>query len=301
MLVGVNVRGIHLNRIVTSNNAHQPKYLTVSSGYRVLYRDWGAGSAVVFLHGLMGNHRHWLGIMQKLKRDYRCVAIDLLGFGESSQPQRTGGVGEQVAFVREIIQTLDLERCVLVGHSLGGWIAAEYALRYQKEMAGLVLAAPAGIRDRAFTFHYLLRWPLTWCVPWVDWGLGIAAALYNYFGHADRLSTMLLERKALLAQPTARQFVKDRALNQRLDRPIEPVLNQIHIPALVIAAEQDRLISQRCCERYANGMPQAELEILPNTSHRLPIDHWRAMLPLIQTFLTSLQESEQTEPVDNNP
>lgn len=255
---------------------------------------------MVFLHGLMGNHRHWLGLMQGLKQDYRCVAIDLLGFGESSEPVGTCGIGEQVTFVRDVVQALDLDRYVLVGHSLGGWIATEYSLLYQDEMAGLVLAAPAGIRDRAFKRHYLMRWPLTWDSNWIDWGLGVASNVYGYLGHGDRLSTLLLERKALLAQSTARQFVRDRAFNRSSDRPIEPALSQICIPALVIAAEQDTLISQWCCERYANAIPQAKLERLSDASHRLPIDHWREMLPLVQAFLESVEHSEQTEPVDND-
>ncbi|MEM9568921.1 MAG: alpha/beta hydrolase [Cyanobacteria bacterium P01_E01_bin.34] len=283
-----------------SNKAHQPKYLPLSSGYRALYRDWGKGLPVVFLHGLMGNHRHWLGVMQGLKRDYRCIAVDLLGFGESSEPVGTCGIGEQVAFVREIVQALALDRCVLVGHSLGGWIAAEYSLLYQNEIAGLVLAAPAGIQDRAFNRHYLMRWPLTWDSNWIDWFLGIASKVYEYLGHSDRLSILRLERKALLAQSTARQFVTARAFNQSNARPIEQALHQIRISALVIAAEQDTLIPQWCCEQYANSMPKAQLEILFNASHRLPIDHWREMLPLIQAFLASLQDSKQTEPVDND-
>lgn len=290
--------GFH--QLTTMRRNLQPHQLTLPSGYRVQYRDWGEGITVVFLHGLMGNHRHWLGLMQRLKQDYRCIAIDLLGFGESSEPAGTCGIGEQVAFVREVVWALDLDRYVLVGHSLGGWIAAEYALLYQDEMAGLVLAAPAGIFDRAFRRHYLMRWPLTWDSSWIDWCLGIASKVYGYVGHSERLSTLLLERKALLAQSTARQFVRDRALNRSSDHPIEPVLNQIRIPALVIAADRDRLIPQWCCERYASSMPQTKLEILSDTSHRLPIDHWKEMLPLVQTFLKSLEHSEQTEPVDNN-
>lgn len=263
----------------------QPQQLTLSSGYRATYREWGAGLPVVFLHGLMGNHRHWLGLMQGLKRDYRCVAIDLLGFGESIGPEGSGGIGEQVAFVREIIQALSLDRYVLVGHSLGGWIAAEYCLSYQDEVAGLILAAPAGIRDRAFNRHYRWRWPLTWNATWIDWGLGVASTIYGYFGQSDRLSPVLFERKALLEHPTARQFVRRRALGWARDRSIEPDLQRIHVLALVIAAEKDRLIPQWCCERYAAAMPHAELEIVPHASHRLPIDHWRELLPIVQAFL----------------
>ncbi|MGK7912266.1 MAG: alpha/beta fold hydrolase [Synechococcus sp.] len=277
-----------------------PNQLTFPSGHRAVYRDWGEGNPVVFLHGLMGSHRHWLGLMQGLKRQYRCVAIDLLGFGDSSESEQECGVSEQVAFVREVVQALDLDRYVLVGHSLGGWIAAEYSLLYQDEMAGLILAAPAGIRDRSFNRHYLLRWPLTWNTNWIDWGLGIASRIYGYFGQQDRLSPLLLERKEFLVHPTARWFVRARAFGHVRDRPIEPSLGRIHTPALVIAAESDRLIPRWCCEQYANKMQQAELQILSQASHRLPIEHWREMLPIVEKFLVALQDSQQAESVNNN-
>ena len=63
-----------------SRRNQHPQILELPSGYRAIYRDWGSGMPVIFLHGLMGNHRHWLGLMQNLKRYYRCIALDLLGF-----------------------------------------------------------------------------------------------------------------------------------------------------------------------------------------------------------------------------
>ena len=273
----------------------RPQQLTLPSGYRVLYRDWGEGLPVVFLHGLMGNHRHWLGVMQKLKQKYRCIAIDLLGFGDSSQPRGECGVAEEVAFVREVIRALDIDGYVFIGHSLGGWIAAAYALDYQDEMAGMVLAAPAGLCDRSFNRHYRYRLPLTWKVSWVDWGLSCGSWLERTTCKSDRLSTVLMERKALLEQPTARQFVRARALGTGADRSIQPDLHRIRLPTLVIAAEQDTLIPVWQCRRFADEIPQAQLQVLPNASHRLPIDYWKEMLPVIQSYLERLLMLERPE------
>ena len=276
-------------RHMNSRRNLQPQSLTLPSGHRAVYRDWGTGMPLVFLHGLMGNHRHWLGVMQTLKRNYRCIAIDLLGFGDSSQFRGRCGVAEEVAFVREVIQALELDGYVFIGHSLGGWIAAVYSLIYQNEMAGMILAAPAGIRDRAFNRHYFYRLPLTWKAAWVDWGLAIGLWLYELFGKSDRVSPLMVERKALLAQPAARQFVQARALGTTSERSIQADLHKIYLPVLVIAAEQDTLIPQWHCERYVDEMPHARLQVLPNASHRLPIDHWREMLPVIQDYLEQLQ------------
>ena len=276
-----------------SRRNQHPQILELPSGYRAIYRDWGSGMPVIFLHGLMGNHRHWLGLMQNLKRYYRCIALDLLGFGESSQPRSFCGVAEEVEFVREVVQALELNDYIIVGHSFGGWIAATYAMDYQAEMRGMILAAPAGIGDRAFSRHYAYRLPLTWNVPWVDWGLTATSSILEFFGQQERLRSLLMERKALLAQPAARDFVRSRARGAGTGS-VESDIHTIQIPTFIIAADRDRLIPLWHCETYAKLIPKAQLCILPDTSHRLPINHWRAMLPHLQNFTASLYPENET-------
>ena len=270
-----------------SSRSPYPQSLTLPSGYRAVYRDWGSGRTLLMLHGLMGSHRHWLGVMQKLKRDYRCIALDLLGFGESSQPLITDGVAAEVKFVREVVEALALRDCVLVGHSLGGWVATAYALQYQTEMSGLVLLAPAGIRDHNSSWRYRRLLPLTWQLPVLDGLLQWAGPIANWPGGGDRLAELVDLRRALRAQPTARQWVRTWAWNGPASDTVEGELDRLQLPTAIVAAERDRVIPLRHCQTYRDRIAKARLEVLPNAGHRLPSKHWRELLPILQKFLDS--------------
>ena len=158
-------------------------------------------------------------------------------------------------FVREVVQALELNDYIIVGHSFGGWIAATYAMDYQAEMRGMILAAPAGIGDRAFSRHYAYRLPLTWNVPWVDWGLTATSSILEFFGQQERLRSLLMERKALLAQPAARDFVRSRARGAGTGS-VESDIHTIQIPTFIIAADRDRLIPLWHCEPMPNSFPK---------------------------------------------
>jgi len=74
----------------------------------------------------------------------------MLGFGDSRQPEIRYDVAAEVAFVRQVVEQLNIEPCCIIGHSFGGWVASAYSLKYPNAVSSLVLAAPAGIRDESF-------------------------------------------------------------------------------------------------------------------------------------------------------
>jgi len=126
------------------------------------YRDVGAGPVLLMLHGFLGSGSNWLSLIDELKAHYRCVAIDLLGFGASSKPLIRYDIATEVSFVRHFTEALELEPCAILGHSFGGWVGSAYALAYPNAVTGLVLAAPAGIRDDSFCGRYDHLRPLLW-------------------------------------------------------------------------------------------------------------------------------------------
>ena len=272
--------------------SRQPKTVQLPSGYRAVYRELGSGPAVVFLHGLLGNHRHWLGVMQKLSRNHHCIGIDLLGFGGSSQPAIDYSIALEVAFVRDVIAEIGLTDYALVGHSLGGWIAATYALRYSSALSHLILVAPAGIGP--LHRHDRRLRALAWPHPIVDRGLSALAKLTRKTGlSSDDIDALTITRQAILSQPIARQWLRQRQQQSResqvnspfRDETIANAIHQISTPTLIIAADRDRTIPHWHCQTYCDRIPNARLLTLPHTDHRLPLDHWRQMWPHIATFL----------------
>jgi pimeloyl-ACP methyl ester carboxylesterase len=122
---------------------------TVVHGLRTRYRETGAdrpGPPLVFVHGAAGSSVTWLGVMRQLGRTRRCLALDLPGHGQTGLlPDGVRGVSIESYrdFVGAFCAALELDRAVLVGHSMGGAIVMEAALAWPERLAGLVLVATA--------------------------------------------------------------------------------------------------------------------------------------------------------------
>lgn len=253
--------------------------------YNAAYLEQGTGGGIpiVFLHGFLGDGSNWLPVMAHLP-NHRCIALDLLGFGESAKPELRYNVWHQVEFVQQCIAALGLEHFYLVGHSYGGWTAAAYAIACttgklglpEREMppplnalAGLALIAPAGIRDDQFVGRYNHLRPLLWESPWVDLGLKAIAPMSRWLGQQQPFEEIMRVRQALLAQPVAKSFLRDRLRPGDAVDTVEQDLNYITVPTLVIAAEKDDTIPLWHCQTYASGISQAQMHVFPQADHGL--------------------------------
>jgi len=108
--------------------------------------DGGQDSLPVLLvHSLAGNFSHWSAQLEHLRRTRRAVALDLRGHGRSEPPKNGDySIADMVGDVAAVVDTLKLERFVLVGHSMGGGVALSYAGQHPERVAGLVLVDPIG-------------------------------------------------------------------------------------------------------------------------------------------------------------
>jgi pimeloyl-ACP methyl ester carboxylesterase len=109
------------------------------------YVELGHGKPVLAIHGLGGNWAVWLQNLPELASGYRVIAIDLPGFGRSGPSGHGVAISGYSRLVSSLVDELALERPVLVGNSLGGWIAADVALRVPDRVGGLVLVDAGGV------------------------------------------------------------------------------------------------------------------------------------------------------------
>lgn len=121
-----------------------------STSQTAAYLDIGCGRPLLRLHGFFGEKTCWLPLIELLHSQFRCISLDMLGLGDSSKPEIRYDVAVEVAFVRQVVEQLNIEPCCIIGHSFGGWVASAYSLKYPNSVSSLVLAAPAGIRDDSF-------------------------------------------------------------------------------------------------------------------------------------------------------
>ena len=121
-----------------------PPKEAVVFGQKIQYIDVGTGPVVVLLHGLGGSSVNWAFNLAALSAKFRVIAPDQIGFGRSDKPLISYRVQTYVDFLDKFLEGLNVERASLVGNSMGGWIAALYALKYPKRVERIVLADAAG-------------------------------------------------------------------------------------------------------------------------------------------------------------
>jgi len=111
------------------------------NGVDLNYEVTGQGEAVVFLHGMTGSTQDWTNQIAVLSSKYKVVALDMRGHGKSGAPSREEEYSIPI-FANDVftlLRMLDIKKCCLGGHSIGGFIALQFALEHQNMLAGLVL------------------------------------------------------------------------------------------------------------------------------------------------------------------
>ncbi|MDX2213341.1 MAG: alpha/beta hydrolase [Oculatellaceae cyanobacterium bins.114] len=275
---------LHRKQIITLTPDHPD--------YHAAYSECGTGAPLLFLHGFMGEGGCWQSIVSDLAADYRCIALDMLGFGDSSKPMIRYDIAQLVAFVRQFVLTLGLERVTLVGHSLGAWVAAAYALAYD-DVAGLVLVAPAGIRDDSFCGRYDHLRPLLWQTPVVDWGLWLMQPLASFMGQRQNLDRLCGFRREINAQPAGRSFLVDRLRPEDAIDTVEKQIHQLRVLTLVVIGDRDETIPLWHAQTYATEIAGAQLVVLPNADHSLPELYEAGVVEAMRPFLTEVIDSRR--------
>jgi len=126
----------------------------VVHGYRRAFVHTGSGPALLLIHGIGNDLSTWSEVIGELARDHTVIAPDLLGHGRSEKPRADYSVAAYANGMRDLLSVLDIERVTVVGHSLGGGVATQFAYQYPERCERLVLVSSGGV---ARDVHPLLR------------------------------------------------------------------------------------------------------------------------------------------------
>jgi pimeloyl-ACP methyl ester carboxylesterase len=126
---------------------------TVLHGHRIGYRVAGSGPAVLLIHGMLNNSRHWRGVAERLADTHTVIAPDLHGHGGSAGPMGDYSLGAHAAGIRDLLAGLGIERATVVGHSLGGGVAMQFFYQFPERCERLVLVSSGGLGRE-------VSWPL---------------------------------------------------------------------------------------------------------------------------------------------
>src|SRR5688572_29041600 len=131
----------------------QPHTVTLH-GHRVTYRTAGSGPVLLLLHGVTNTSQTWEPVAAELSRTFTLIAPDLLGHGDSATPRGDYSLGAHASGVRDLLTALGHERVTVIGHSLGGGIAMQFAYQFPERCERLVLVSSGGLGREV---HLLLR------------------------------------------------------------------------------------------------------------------------------------------------
>ena len=238
-----------------------------SGRFKLHYAEEGKGFPVVLIHGLAGDHRAWLPQIAALKGDYRVVAFDNPGSGESSDVHQPVSTEDLARATLSLMHQLDIERAHLVGRSMGGSIAQQMALLAPQKVQSIAMAASFAKLD-ALGAHVLanMRQILEWRDSWADWAdhgawVFFAPQFYNDNPEAVAQMTAIIGDEAR-SKISYVNLNKACLAHDTLDR-----LGEIACPALIMAGALDPVCSMTATRWMQERMPTAETVIFEHSSH----------------------------------
>jgi pimeloyl-ACP methyl ester carboxylesterase len=267
------------------------KFVTVE-GTRLHFVIKGAGRPVVLIHGNPGSGQDWARLYGPLAAHHKVIAFDRPGHGDSQRPKDGDATVEvQARLLHDALKQLHIERPIIVGHSWGGALALVYAITYPKEVAGVVLVAPAVYQSQDAA-SLLTNLP---AVPVI--GDAANSVLTPLFGASLVRSEL---KKAFSPDPVPESYLRsvlpewtgqkkvkwysvdDASLNDCL-KTFSPRYPEITVPVSILAGDSDLCVSEKDnAERLHQALPKSHLVVLPKTGHEIPFTRSQAVVDEIE-------------------
>lgn len=275
-------------------------------GYKRAFRIAGSGPAILLVHGIGDNSTTWTGIHAKLAQRFTVIAPDLLGHGKSDKPRADYSVAAYANGMRDLLSVLDVERVTVIGHSLGGGVAMQFAYQFPQLVDRLILVGAGGVtKDVNVVFRLaslplgaealaLLRLPMVRpTVQVVGRVLGLAigsTALGRDLPNVLRILDDLPEPTASSAfTRTLRAVVDWRGqIVTMLDRCY---LTQA-IPVQIIWGSRDVVVPVHHARLAHAAMPGSHLEIFEGSGHFPFHDDPARFIDTVQRFIDSTEPAE---------
>ena len=256
------------------------KMQKLSDGNELAYVDEGKGKeTIIFIHGLGSYLPAWKKNISVLKDDYRCIAVDLPGYGKSGKNPHSGMMTFYADVLMEFTKKLGLEKVILSGHSMGGQISMVTAMHYPEKVKKVILVDPAGFERFHEGQKQWFRDVMTVNLVKTTSADAIASNLaYNFYNMPDDAEFMITDR---IAMRTAKDFehycyAVTRSVHGMVDQPVIDKLENIKQPVLIFFGENDNLIPNRYLNpgytkkiaRYGHEKIQnSKLIIVPKCGH----------------------------------
>jgi 2-hydroxy-6-oxonona-2,4-dienedioate hydrolase len=237
------------------------KFVTVY-GARIHYVEEGTGPPLILIHGLADDVTIWDSVIPALSARFHVIALDQIGFGRSDKPLLNYRVSTFVDFLGGFLTELKIDRASLIGNSLGGWVAAAYALEQPERVQRLVLSDAAGYAAWAKNMDPRALSALRLASRQDIQYLG-ALTFHDKRFYQD-IDAIFKQRVTAGDSYTVGQFLDSMV---RGDDILDNRLRMINRPTLVIWGHEDKLIPLRFGERFHREIANSRLRVIDNCGH----------------------------------
>ena len=269
------------------------------NGDRVAYRIAGKGPVLLLVHGMAGSSETWKHVMPALAKQYTVLAPDLLGQGQSDKPRGDDSLGAHANMLRDLLDALGYKRATIIGQSLGGGVAMQFAYQFPERCERLVLVDSGGL-GREVTFYLRMLtvpgfesvFPL-FCTPRLrDTGNLIAGWLDRAGVRSTPATQEIWRSYASLADAESRRAFF-RSLRDVIDFSGQAVsalgrlYRAAHLPTLIVWGAQDPFIPVSHAVTAHKAIPGSRLEILEGVGHYPHCEAPERFVALLVDFITS--------------
>lgn len=255
---------------------------------RMIDSGKGGGTPVVLIHGIGASMYGWRQTLPPLvAAGYRVVAFDNRGFGFSDKPAHGYRNGEYVRLVVALLDSLGISSAVLVGHSMGGAIAAEVAIAHPDRVRGLVLIDAAGFGVRWPGVLKIARWPFIGALATTFRGRWITGRIVrSTFADPSKVTEADIDQYyAPVPSPQYGRALRGVLREFRFDSLGGGRLARVQAPTLILWGDSDRWISVRDGTRFARELPRSEFILIARTGHDAPEESPDEVNRLLLSFL----------------
>lgn len=217
---------------------------------KISYSDTGKGNAIVLLHGFLENQTMWQDLVPELSKKYRVITIDLLGHGESGCLGYVHSMEDNAEAVRSVLSELRIRKAIVVGHSMGGYVALAFAELYPAVVKGLVLlnsTSKADSEERKANRDRAIKAVKKDYIGFVRLSI---ANLFNQDNRERLADEIEITRTEALKTPLQGIVASLEGMKIRKDR--ETLLHFATYPILLILGEKDPVLN------YEDGLKQIE-------------------------------------------
>jgi pimeloyl-ACP methyl ester carboxylesterase len=280
------------------------EYRTIH-GHRRAFRRMGSGPALLLIHGIGVSSATWLPVLPTLAEHFTVIAPDLLGHGDSAKPRADYAVGAYACGMRDLLSVLDVEQATVIGHSLGGGVAMQFAYQFPERCSRLLLVSSGGVGQQVHPALRLLAssnggvlLELATAAPARRMAKRLRSVLPRFGGWGmgpdfDRL----FDRLESLSTPDARRAFL-RTLRSAVDGrgQVITMLDRSYLaaglPTWILWGGRDHVIPISHAARAAEAMPGSRLVFFPEAGHFPHEEEPERFVELVRAFVATTSPAE---------